>query len=255
MLKFLKKIYRSTVYKLHIILKKKKFLARIGNLKLFIEIEDPIERAIFFDLTYEKDQILTLIKIQKKHNMDYFLDIGSNIGYYALTLAKIFSKINVYAFEPMKKTYFKLIKNIKINNLENQIKAFNFGLSNRNKKVYMRALVKKNFIQSGGFTVHNPARELKSNETLLKANLKIGDEKIKFKNKKLLVKIDVEGHEIYVLNGLRSLINKNKIFLQIEIFNENYKIVRDFLKKNNFIFIKKVKSDYFFQNFKKNLYL
>ena len=117
----------------------------------------------------------------------------------------------------------------------------------------MRTLIKKGYRQSGGFTVNDKNRELKTNETLLKADLKIGDEVIKYINKNLLIKIDVEGHEINVLKGLSRLINNNKIYMQIEIFHENKASIFDFLEKNNFKFVKNIygnrKNDYFFVNY------
>ena len=110
----------------------------------------------------------------------------------------------------------------------------NFMNSNEWRK---QILIKKGFIQSGGFTVHDKNRELKTNETLLKADLKIGDEVIKYINKKLLIKIDVEGHEINALKGLNRLIKNNKIYMQIEIFHENKKNIFNFLEKNDFKFV------------------
>ena len=253
MLKFLKKIYESIIYKFYILTGKDEIIIKPQNTNLLIEIRDPIEREIFFNLSYEVEQISTLIEFSKKNEQDYFLDIGSNCGYYALLIAKTFPNTHVIAFEPIKKTYDKLIKNIHLNNLNNQIQTFNFGLSDINDEVQMRTLIKKGFAQSGGFTVNDKNRELKKNETLLKANLKIGDEIIKFINKKLLIKIDVEGHEINALKGLKHLIKNNKIYMQIEIFYENKENIFNFLDKNNFKFVKNIKgnrkSDYFFVNY------
>jgi FkbM family methyltransferase len=253
MLKFLKKIYESVIYKFYILTGKEEILIKPQNINLLIEIRDPIEREIFFNLSYEEKQIATLVEFSKKNEQDYFLDIGSNCGYYALFIAKTFPNTHVIAFEPIKKTYDKLIKNIHLNNLNNQIQTFNFGLSDTNNVVQMRTLIKKGFAQSGGFTVHEKNRELKTNEILLKADLKIGDEAIKYINKKLLIKIDVEGHEINVLKGLSRLINNNKIYMQIEIFHENKENIFNFLKKNDFKFVKNIngnrKNDYFFVNY------
>ena len=253
MLKFLKKIYESVIYKYYILTGKEEILIKPQNINLLIEIRDPIEREIFFNLSYEEKQIATLVEFSKKNEQDYFLDIGSNCGYYALFIAKTFPNTHVIAFEPIKKTYDKLIKNIHLNNLNNQIQTFNFGLSDTNNVVQMRTLIKKGFAQSGGFTVHDKNRELKTNEILLKADLKIGDEAIKYINKKLLIKIDVEGHEINVLKGLSRLINNNKIYMQIEIFHENKENIFNFLKKNDFKFVKNIngnrKNDYFFVNY------
>jgi FkbM family methyltransferase len=253
MLKFLKKIYESIIYKFYILIGKEEILIKSQNINLLIEIRDPIEREIFFNLSYEEEQIATLVELSKKNKQDFFLDIGSNCGYYALFIAKTFPSTHVIAFEPIKKTYDKLIKNIHLNDLNNQIQTFNFGLSDTNDEVQMRTLIKKGFAQSGGFTVNDKNRELKKNETLLKANLKIGDEIIKFINKKLLIKIDVEGHEINALKGLKHLIKNNKIYMQIEIFHENKENIFNFLDKNNFKFVKNIKgnrkSDYFFVNY------
>lgn len=253
MLKFLKKIYESIIYKFYILIGKEEILIKPQNINLLIEIRDPIEREIFFNFSYEEEQIATLVEFSKKNKQDFFLDIGSNCGYYALFIAKTFPSTHVIAFEPIKKTYEKLVKNIHLNNLKKQIQTFNFGLSDTNDEVQMRTLIKKGFIQSGGFTVNDRNRELKTNETLLKADLKIGDEVIKYINKKLLIKIDVEGHEINVLKGLSRLINNNKIYMQIEIFHENKENIFNFLKKNDFKFIKNIngnrKNDYFFVNY------
>jgi FkbM family methyltransferase len=253
MLKFLKKVYESIIYRFYILIGKKEFLIKPQNINLLIEINDPIEREIFFNLCYEKEQISTLIEFAKKNNQDYFLDIGSNCGYYALFIKKTFPNTHVVAFEPIKKTYDKLIKNIQLNNFGNQIQTFNFGLSDSNNQAQMRGLIKKGFMQSGGFTVHDQNRELKKNEILLTADLKRGDEVIKYINKKLLIKIDVEGHEINTLKGLSNLIKNNKIYMQIEIFHQNKASICRFLEKNDFKFVKNIcgnrKNDYFFVNY------
>ena len=55
---------------------------------------------------------------------------------------------------------------------------------------------------------------------------KIGDSIIKLKNKDISIKIDAEGHEYEVLQGLKKLISYNRIFLQIEIFDKNFKWVQ-----------------------------
>ena len=253
MLKILRKIYQSIIYKIYILAGKKEILIKPQNINLLIEIRDPIEREMFFNLSYEEEQVATLVEFSKKIEQDYFLDIGSNCGYYALFIAKTFPNTHVLAFEPIKKTYDKLIKNIHLNNLNKQIQTFNFGLSDTNDEVQMRTLIKKGFTQSGGFTVNDKNRELKKNETLLKANLKIGDEIIKYINKKLLIKIDVEGHEINALSGLKHLIKNNKIYMQIEMFHENKENIFNFLDKNDFKFVKNIngnrKNDYFFVNY------
>ena len=52
------------------------------------------------------------------------------------------------------------------------------------------------------------------------ANFKIADELLDIKNSNLILKIDVEGHELNVLKGLKKIINQNNCILQIEIFEK-----------------------------------
>ena len=66
MLKFLKKIYESIIYKFYILTGKEEIIIKPQNINLLIEIRDPIEREIFFNLSYEEEQISTLIEFSKK---------------------------------------------------------------------------------------------------------------------------------------------------------------------------------------------
>ena len=60
----------------------------------------------------------------------------------------------------------------------------------------------------------------------------------------------MEGYEDKVLLGIKNLIQSNKIFLQIEIFDKNFNKINKFLLKKGFKFINKFEktSDYFFIN-------
>ena len=78
---------------------------------------------------------------------------------------------------------------------------------------------------------------------------KKGDNLLKLKNQKIAIKIDVERHEKEVLLGLEKLILNNKVFLQIEIFENMEKKVEDLLSQYNFIFISKNGKDFFYKNY------
>lgn len=60
-------------------------------------------------------------------NIDYFIDIGSNIGWNSLCAAKS-NNCNVISFEPNPNTYITLLTNIKINKLARYIIPINFGI-------------------------------------------------------------------------------------------------------------------------------
>jgi FkbM family methyltransferase len=246
---FIKKIYSRI---LNIILNsREEFIVNFKNIRLFINIKDPIDKIIFYRNEYEEKQIKFLYGWIKKNKPNIFIDIGANCGVYSLRISRLFQILKVIAFEPVLTTFNKLKMNIKINNLGKRIKTYNVGLSNANGLKKMVALKRRNYIQSGGFSFNTPKRKL-TDEEITQYNKTIkGDEVLKFKKKKIVVKIDVEGYENKVLLGIKNLLKNNKILLQIEIFDYNFKKINKFLLEKRFKLINKFNktSDYFYINY------
>lgn len=74
----------------------------------------------------------TLDKFTNQKNK-VFIDIGANLGIATIIMAKLNPESTVYSFEPHKKTYDMLVKNIELNSLNN-VKAFNLAVSNKTNK-------------------------------------------------------------------------------------------------------------------------
>jgi FkbM family methyltransferase len=79
------------------------------------------------------------------------LDVGSNIGFYALQIAQHIKNSKgsekIFAFEPHSINHLNLKYNIKINKLTNYIYPFNFALSDKKKNLNFNKLflnLKKN---------------------------------------------------------------------------------------------------------------
>ena len=88
------------------------------------------------------------------------------------------------------------------------------------------------------------------NEIIEHYKSKIGDSIIKFKNKNIIIKIDVEGFEKEVLYGLKKLLSQNKILIQIEIFQRNFNKINKILNKHKFKLINQIKNsnDFYYTN-------
>ena len=245
---FIKKIYSRI---LNIILNsKKEFVVNFKNIRLFINIKDPIDKIIFYKNEYEEKQIKFLSDWIKKNKPNIFIDIGANFGVYSLRISKLFQMLKVIAFEPVLTTFNKLKMNIEINNLGKRIKTYNVGLSNSNGLKKMIAQKKNGYIQSGGFSFNIP-KKIDNNHNIQYYKSIRGDKILKLQKKKVVLKIDVEGYESKVLLGMKNLLKKNKVLLQIEIFDNNFKKVNKLLEKNKFKFVNKFKktSDYFYINY------
>lgn len=154
---------------------------------------------------------------------DVFLDVGANIGWYSLNAAKIVgNEGEVLAFEPETENYLLLKENIRLNNFKN-VAAFNLAAWNENGEL--------NLILSSDSTLHtlneNFARQRSasyySNQHTLKCTTRRLDDVLKDYHLKHLdwVKIDVEGAEIEVLEGLSKTLQETRPIIIIESYRLN----------------------------------
>lgn len=125
-----------------------------------------------------------------------FFDIGANLGWYSLNICKQYPQMKCFAFEPIKETYLKMIKNLEINNIQN-CEAYNFGFSNVNKEISFYF----DIVATGASSMVD-LREL---ETTKKVDCEVkrlddfwlskGFDRVDF------IKCDVEGAELLVYEG------------------------------------------------------
>ncbi len=135
-----------------------------------------------------------------------FLDIGSNIGTYAILLAQ--KGLHGYAFEPIKENYDALRINLILNNLEDKVKAFPVALGEREQKAeFMYDAV--NTGASHLASIH-PEDEITAREKSTFSEIVTLDslmDQMQFnKEETIFIKIDVEGMEEKVLLGAKKFL-------------------------------------------------
>lgn len=226
-----------------------KILENVFNFKLYLDLSSSIDREIFLYKKYENDQILFLKKNIDNYKFDFFLDIGSYIGFYALFIENNTKIKNIYAFEPNELNFSRLKNNIKLNNSKVQI--FNEACSDVNSK---SKLWYTDINKTGGssifFQSDNEIKKYDQSKIIFKdINLIKLDNKLSIKNSSIIAKIDTERHELNVLKGAINLFSTNRTFLQIEIFPELKEYVFAYLKENNFLHTHSIKNDFYFKNF------
>ena len=219
----------------------------IKNIIFYLDFLDPVDRQIILNKEYEQDAVNFLEDEMRKNFFSNFLDIGANSGYYSFYFAKKFSNLKIQAFEPNLDAHNKFLKTVLKNSFKN-VKISNFGLSNVNNKVKMITWFKHGIAKTNSIIL-DKSHDMK-NSKIFEANLRIGDEIINMSNKKIVLKIDVEGHELSVLDGLKVLLNKNKSLILIEIADEKFEKVNKYLSEKNFriIFKSKYRLDYVYSN-------
>ena len=246
----LKRLIPSIGIRILRLLKKNRGFFKIRNVYFYLDFMDPIDRQIIIHKKYEEDQVSFLEDQMDKVSFDYFLDIGSNSGYYSFYFADKFKNLKIKAFEPNLEPLNKFKKTLN-KNFFNNIEIFNFGLSDQERTVRMRSMITHNYIHSNSIITENSYKLGGKNIKISEATTKVGDNLFNFYEKKLAFKIDVEGHEIHTLKGLINNLLKNKCLILIEIADEKFREVNKFLIKNSFkqIFKSKYRPDYVYTNF------
>jgi FkbM family methyltransferase len=163
---------------------------------------------------YEEENIDVLFSFLKEDTV--FLDIGANIGFFSLKIGKrLGPRGRVYAFEPHPWIYELLQRNVHVNGLGNAITCFNLALSDKNTI----ATLQYPFGHLGGGHL---APGTSSGHTAVDAELRRLDDLVGADFRCDLVKIDVEGHEIGVLNGMQNIVvNSPQIKILFEKLSPN----------------------------------
>ncbi len=107
-------------------------IKRILGSKMYLDLnEKGISRELFANNI--REPFLTEIIKKTIKRGDVIIDIGANIGYYALLEAKLVGdKGKIYAVEPVAQNLNLLKKNIKLNNYSN-IETFQMAIGGKNK--------------------------------------------------------------------------------------------------------------------------
>jgi len=157
-------------------------------------------------------------------------DVGANDGSYSLLVEKKLSFDLIYAFEPNPLSYDKLKLNL-IN--KEQIRTFNIGFGN--EKVQKEIFTISTLKHTQHATLHKSVlTDLHRVKDIESYNIEISTIDSFCKENQIkkidFLKIDTEGHELFVLEGAKEMIDNLKIkIIQFE-FNEMNTISRVFLK-------------------------
>lgn len=153
---------------------------------------------------YCDEEIKLLSTLIKKG--DTVLDIGANIGLMTIPFSKMVgSNGKIYSFEPQSKIYYILCSNIVINNLNN-VESRNLAVGDSNEFLYLSNIDYSKSNNFGGISLSN-------NGEIKIPQIKLDD--VPFEKLNLL-KIDVEGMELKVLNGAQKTLNKHRPIMYIE---------------------------------------
>ena len=190
----------------------------------------------------EIDAITYINKHFKKLNDLIIFDVGANVGHYSVLLKEIFGeKAKIHSFEPSKKTFDKLTQNI---GNKTRINLHNFGFGDEKTKIFLYS----NSDESGLASVYKRRLDHFNIDMSKSEQIEIDTLDSFCKAQKIghihFLKLDVEGHELKVLEGASKMLKSGEIdFIQFEfggcnidsrtffqdfyyLLKDNYKIYR-----------------------------
>jgi FkbM family methyltransferase len=162
------------------------------------------------------------------------VDVGANIGQFAMAAAARLKPARIFSFEPSRRTFEFLQAAIRDAGLQDLIVPQRFALSDREEQAVLYSSHEGAAIASL-YDLHHPPSEFKpefsetvTTTTLDKFCAEHGVERIDY------LKIDVEGHEFSVLRGASRMLSERRIrYIQFEFGEANIDsrtFMRDFFE-------------------------
>ena len=156
---------------------------------------------------------------------DVIIDVGANSGLYSIFYSKLVGENGeVHSFEPDRDTYRLLRENLELNNCDN-VRTYNFALSNEECDIKMVPFNPEDIdikLRNGDSFkyMQQVSSEFDEKSNIIKA-VKLDDiEELKLKSKIDVIKIDVEGAELLVLQGAVNMILKHRPIIIFELFGK-----------------------------------
>jgi len=186
--------------------------------RMILQLDDLMQFPVYyniFEAQYKSclDAILQDAKV--------VIDVGANIGQYALYFA--FQGKKVFAFEPMPSMIERLKKHIAINNAGDRITLVTKALTSSNGTLKF-SLPKA---ENSGTASTVLGRSQNTDELIEVEGITLDDylASINFQGSVDLIKIDIEGAELFALQGMKNLLSSpNKPVLILEMNDDMMKM-------------------------------
>lgn len=206
--------------------------------KFLMDCRSDLFRRVVRDNEYEPKLVQSCLKYLNR-NRDV-IDIGANVGFYTVLFGKELQCRKILAIEPTKNALFRLHKNILLNNLQISVLVFEGVVSNCSGLLEIHTIAGKEEYSSLGCMDH-PSISNNNYETIKVLSSTIDNLVNEYSLDPGFIKIDVEGMEHRVLEGMKNtLLSKRPVILsELSDFllirnGSSAKSVIDFIKDYNY---------------------
>jgi FkbM family methyltransferase len=204
-------LIRAIYFRLLIIIfsrfqRKRYIKSKIYDYAMYLDVQDPgISRTLLLFGKREIEHKIMLNKVLQPGMT--VLDIGANIGYYAIMEAKLVGTTGrIIAVEPSPNNIQLLKRNLELNNYGN-IKVIQGAISDRAGEREFHLSSSSNLHT---FHNHGSAAHQLTGETIVVNTYSVTDV-MSGMGKPDLIRMDVEGHEVEVIDGMMDAIQRNEL--------------------------------------------
>ena len=187
---------------------------RYNDLQIELHIDDWIQENLYFLGEYEVAELKTMKQFLTYDSV--FIDIGANIGLYALNASKILDEnAQIICFEPFQKNFNSLAKNIALNGLSNvQLEKKAIGDKDGTINLYYN----EEEMNLGMVSTKPLEKGITEKVTLVSLDSYLKDHPVPRID---LIKIDIEGFEYSALLGMKNTLTAFQPSILIEILDGN----------------------------------
>ena len=221
------------------------YAIRESNGALFLlNYRNFVDRQIAFYDDFEVEQRRYLFAGLAEHGCDLFLDVGANIGFYSILVAKSGLADRVVAFEPDARNRLHMGANLLMNGLVSKVDIVPKAVTEESGIVDFLPSPDTSTGQSkvGRGTGAIQVEAVCLDDFISAAGLGAAGLRV-------FIKMDIEGHEPEAVRGMGRLLRNNKIFMQVESFPENVVGLAESLAGYGLARGHQIGDDHYFSNF------
>lgn len=235
MKRFFKKLYQSLRKRSRLLIGQRFFVKKIGGLTYLMDIKTLADRRLDAWGVYEKEQIDFFFDHSQKIQSKAFFDIGGHLGFYSLQAihCDVFETVDI--FEPDSVNISQLHANLFLNGFCDRLTLHSLALSNESREGYFQRSDESN--RGRGFL---------SEAGDQKVIMKRFDDLFQNQNHISSFKIDVEGGEIAVIEGMKNYLKNNPCFLQIESYPDQAEALHQLMTSLGYEFVCTIDVDHYF---------
>ncbi|MCL4512106.1 MAG: FkbM family methyltransferase [Bacteroidetes bacterium] len=190
------------------------FTVRRTGLRMICDPRDkrmtPIEILNFCG--YEQPEMMAILHLLEPGQIVF--DIGANVGWYTMNIARLVERVHVHSFEPIPATFHYLQQNLQLNNLPN-VSLHNFGFFNCDQEMPFFFYPEG----SGNASAVNVSDSVQAERIV--CIVKTLDRFVEETNTTVdFIKCDVEGAELFVFQGGLRILRQQKPIIFAEMLRK-----------------------------------